>query len=88
MYEEFKSLAWEDAVGGYRYKLRTGYYCRPSKILHYISYSNQCIHSKCIYMYIARYGIECLFRYYSYGLERKFRPELYKDFMNETIKVS
>ena len=35
-----------------------------------------------------RYGIECLFRYYSYGLERKFRPELYKDFMTETIKVS
>ena len=37
---------------------------------------------------IDRYGIECLFRYYSYGLERKFRPELYKDFMTETIKVS
>ena len=27
-----------------------------------------------------RYGLECLFRFYSYGLERKFRPELYKDF--------
>ena len=44
----------------------------------------------CIYIFVQinRYGIECLFRYYSYGLERKFRPELYKDFMNETIKVS
>ena len=38
-------------------------------------------------LYFYRYGIECLFRYYSYGLERKFRPELYKDFMIETIKV-
>lgn len=33
-----------------------------------------------------RYGLECLFRYYSYGLERKFRPELYKDFQAETIR--
>ena len=36
---------------------------------------------------LCRYGLECLFRFYSYGLERKFRPELYKDFMIETIKV-
>ena len=27
-----------------------------------------------------RYGLECLFRFYSYGLERKFRPDLYRDF--------
>lgn len=33
-----------------------------------------------------RYGLECLFRYFSYGLERKFRPELYKDFQAETIR--
>lgn len=33
-----------------------------------------------------RYGLECLFRYYSYGLESKFRPELYKDFQAETIR--
>ena len=33
-----------------------------------------------------RYGLECLFRFYSYGLEKKFRPELYKDFQTETIK--
>lgn len=25
-------------------------------------------------------------RYYSYGLEKKFRPEIYKDFQNETLK--
>ena len=33
-----------------------------------------------------RYGLECLFRFYSYGLEAKFRPELYKDFQTETLK--
>lgn len=36
--------------------------------------------------YFIRYGLECLFRYYSYGLEKKFRPELYKDFQAETIR--
>ena len=33
-----------------------------------------------------RYGLECLFRFYSYGLERKFRPDLYRDFQQETLK--
>ena len=33
-----------------------------------------------------RYGLECLFRYFSYGLEKKFRPEIYKDFRNEMLK--
>lgn len=33
-----------------------------------------------------RYGIECLFRFYSYGLERRFRAELYSDFQLETIR--
>lgn len=32
-----------------------------------------------------RYGLECLFRFYSYGLEQKFRHALYKDFQMETI---
>ena len=30
--------------------------------------------------------MECLFRYFSYGLEKKFRPEIYKDFQTETLK--
>ena len=30
--------------------------------------------------------MECLFRFFSYGLEAKFRPELYKDFQTETLK--
>ena len=33
-----------------------------------------------------RYGLECLFRFYSYGLEKKFRPNLYIDFQTETLK--
>ena len=32
-----------------------------------------------------RYGLECLFRFFSYGLEKKFRPHLYQDFQCETI---
>lgn len=39
--------------------------------------------SVCVY---CRYGLECLFRYYSYGLERKFRPDIFKDFQEETMK--
>ena len=31
------------------------------------------------------YGIECLFRFYSYGLEKKFRAEIYKDFQSDTL---
>jgi la-related protein 1 len=30
--------------------------------------------------------LECLFRFYSYGLEFKFRPELYKHFQEETVR--
>ncbi|KAJ3211229.1 component of La ribonucleoprotein [Dinochytrium kinnereticum] len=31
-----------------------------------------------------RYGLECLFRFFSYGLERSFRQDLFKDFMELT----
>jgi la-related protein 1 len=31
-----------------------------------------------------RYGVECLFRFYSYGLENKFRPAVYADFESMT----
>ena len=32
-----------------------------------------------------RYGLECLFRFYSYGLEKRFRLDVYNDFQEETI---
>jgi hypothetical protein len=30
--------------------------------------------------FVHRYGLECLYRFYSYGLERKFRKDLFADF--------
>ncbi len=32
-----------------------------------------------------RYGMECLFRFYSYGLEKKFRSDIFRDFEECTI---
>ena len=34
----------------------------------------------------SRYGLECLFRFYSYGLEKKFRMTVFADFQEETLK--
>ncbi len=33
------------------------------------------------------YGIECLFRFYSYGLENTFREDLYRAFEEATLRV-
>ena len=33
-----------------------------------------------------RYGLECLFRYFSYGLEKRFRQEVFNDFQEETLR--
>ena len=33
----------------------------------------------------SRYGLECLFRFYSYGIEKKFRQELFDDFQTFTL---
>jgi len=30
--------------------------------------------------------LECLFRFYSYGLEVKFRKEIFNDFQEETLR--
>ncbi|KAI6239147.1 HTH La-type RNA-binding domain-containing protein [Aphelenchoides fujianensis] len=32
-----------------------------------------------------RYGIECLFRFYAFGLEEKFRPQIYMDFQSDVL---
>jgi la-related protein 1 len=34
---------------------------------------------------IIRYGLECLFRFYSYGLEKRYRKELFEDFQELTL---
>ena len=36
---------------------------------------------------LIRYGLECLFRYYGIGMEKKFKPELFNDFQHDTLKV-
>ena len=41
---------------------------------------------KLIFFSLPRYGLECLFRFYSYGLEKKFKADLFKDFQAETIR--
>jgi len=33
-----------------------------------------------------RYGLECLFRYYSYGLEKKMRDDIFEDFQEHTLQ--
>jgi la-related protein 1 len=38
------------------------------------------------YYYLYRYGLECLFRFYTYGLEKHFRQEVLEDFENETLR--
>ena len=42
--------------------------------------SRQCTHNN------NRYGMECIFRFYSYGLERKFRADIFKDFQQLTVE--
>lgn len=37
----------------------------------------------CIFSF--RYGVEALFRFYMYGLEKKFRPEIYLAFQKDTM---
>ena len=122
MYEEFKSLALEDAQAGYRYVTPS---CRftPHFIWRYddalYSYFNTV--SSLPFLPLlpslplstplstplsplstplsplspplsppcplpSRYGLECLFRFYSYGLEKKFREDIFQDFQEETLR--
>ena len=39
-----------------------------------------------LFVYLFRYGIECLFRFFSYGLEIKFRRDIYRDFEDFTLQ--
>jgi hypothetical protein len=37
-------------------------------------------------MFLYRYGVECLFRFYTYGLEKHCRQEVFEDFQRETLR--
>jgi len=32
-----------------------------------------------------RYGVECLFWFYTYGIEKHFRQHVFEDFQRETL---
>ena len=38
-----------------------------------------------ILLFIYRYGVECLFRFYTYGIEKHFRQHVFEDFQQETL---
>ncbi|KAK2116196.1 La ribonucleoprotein domain member 1B [Saguinus oedipus] len=71
MYEEFRQLAWEDAKENYSVLALTA-----------VIQSQPVASLKAM----GATGSECLFRFYSYGLEKKFRREIFKDFQEETKK--
>jgi la-related protein 1 len=71
MYNEFKTLALEDAKANYRYLPQNF----VSFFLSFFFVANVRI----------RYGLECLFRFFSYGLEKKIRDDVYEDFQELTL---
>lgn len=83
MYEEFRQLVVEDGKEGYRWERCDEYIFLQRQV---------CILCFCVFKFLSpppslcRYGLECLFRYYSYGLEKKFRPDIFKNFQEETMK--
>jgi la-related protein 1 len=39
-----------------------------------------------ISFFVFSYGLECLFRFYTYGLEKHCRQEVFEDFQRETLR--
>ena len=73
MYLEFKSLALEDAQAGFRYCEDLYHFFKVTGLSKY-------------FLLLNRYGLECLFRFYSYGLEKKFRANVFADFQHLTLQ--
>ena len=73
MYQEFRKTAIADARRGIRL---VGQRIFVKSVQKWRTFFQQ------IYF---RYGIECLFRFYSYGLEKKFREDVFRDFQTDTM---
>ena len=107
MYEEFKTLALEDAQAGYRYSVQllttllsslsiplshpSPPLSTPPSSSIATSASHRCLPPLPPLPFLLlpppnRYGLECLFRFYSYGLEKKFREDIFQDFQEETLR--
>ena len=85
MLNEFRDLALADAVLGARYDFYRAVVLRVHWSITYSSFVEAHFESvlflRLVLLFLlCRYGVECLYRFYSYGLERKFRPELFKNF--------
>ena len=55
----------------------------PTKTTGKQVYLHVCEYNNTLFLY--RYGLECLFRFYSYGLEKFYRKELFQDFQELTL---
>ena len=83
MYTEFRKYANEDARAGYRYVVMQCM-CVEWNVYRLRFFANYL--NMCAFLFLdIRYGVECLFRFYSYGLEKKFRADLFQDFQEETL---
>ena len=96
--KESSSLKWRKVIL-YNVALMKGYFFMHPRNIHVYLFWKTCFScSNAILIlhsinapnflsanYFSRYGLECVFRFYSYGLEKRFRTDLFQDFQ-EAVK--